>query len=230
MEENQNNQAQESPMFQQNQSSGVSFPTVNETKKSGGPKMFLIVGILILVAILGFVIYKSATSKSEDTPEPTPFDNLTDTTQNVSTPVATATPTPVGTPKASIDKSKIKIEVQNGTGTPGDAAYLQTQLKSLGYTDVKAGNATEQNATTTTVTFSSKLDASIVSEITQKLNALYATVSTKTSSTQTFDVVVITGTKKGATAKPSSSPTATSTGTPRATATPTGSPKATSTP
>ena len=219
MEENQNNQAQETSNFQ---GSGVSFPTINsqETKKSGGAKTFLIIGILVLVGVLGFVIYKSATTESEPMADPTPFDNLTDTT--VSTPLATTTPTPAGTPKASIDKSKITIQVQNGTGTPGDAAYLQTQLKDLGYTDVKAGNATEQNQTTTTVTFSTKLDASIVSEITQKLNALYQTVTTKTSSTQTFDVVVVTGTKKGTSAA--------STATPRSTATPTGTPKATASP
>ncbi len=181
--------------------------------------MFLIIGILILVAILGFVIYKSATKKS-DAPEATPFANLTTTDTPSSFP--TPTPTPVGTPKASIDKSKIVIEIQNGTGITGEAGYLQTQLKSLGYTNTKVGNAPTQDATATTVTFSSKLDASIVSELTQKLNSLYQTVTTKTSTSQTSDVIVVTGVRKGASAS--------STATPRATASPTGTPKATVSP
>lgn len=221
MEENQNTETQET--LNPQQGSGVSFPSLNpEPKKSSGPKTFLIIGILILVAILGFVIYKSATGKSGDeTPDPTPFDNLTTSDVPSSLPTSTPTSTPVGTPKASIDKSKISIEIQNGTGVPGDAGYLQTQLKNLGYTNAKAGNASEQDATATTVTFSTKLDSTIVAEITQKLNSLYVTVNTKTSSSQTSDVLVVTGPRKGvATATPRATSTPIPTGTPKPTATP----------
>lgn len=203
---------------------GVSFPTVGEPKKSGGAKTLLIIGILILVGILGFVIYKSATKESDNEPEAeTTFDNLT--TPSTDTTVQTFTPSPTSTPQAvKVDKTKVQIQVQNGTGITGDAAYLQTQLSAIGYTNVKVGNS-EATVTSTTVTFATSLDSSVVSEITQKLNSLYQTVSTKTSTSSTFDVVIVTGLRKGVTPKPNA------TGTPsasvRPSATPSVSPSAT---
>lgn len=195
-------------------SGGVSFPTVGENKKSGGQKTLLIVGVLILVGILGFVIYKSASNKSVETlGEPTPFENLNTPTESetVVTPIATATP-------AAIDKAKIKIQVQNGTGITGEAAYLQTQFKNLGYTNVLVGNSTQQDLTATKVSFASTLSSALVAEITAKLNTIYQSVTTTTSASTAFDVVVTTGLRKGATAKPSATPAATAT--PITTATP----------
>lgn len=186
------------------QSSGVSFPTVGAPKKSGGPKTLLIIGILILVAILGFVIYKSATKKSEIAVEPTPFDNLT-TPDNQTAAVTTPTPTVAA---ASIDKTKIKIQVQNGTGITGEAAYLQTQLGNIGYTNVKVGNAGSQSGSATQVTFSSSLDSSVVAEITQKLKSVYQSVTVSNAGSTTFDVVIVTGLRVGSTPKPTATPSA----------------------
>lgn len=217
--------AQEAPS-QLNPQSNVSFPTVGQPRKSGGSKTLLVIGILILVAILGFVIYKSASSNDEILVEPTPFDNLTNsdtTTSSTPTPIATSTPVATATPKPA-DKSKVVIEVQNGTGITGDAAYLQTQLSSLGYTNIKVGNAGSQTLTATEVTFSKTLSASIVDELTTKLKALYTTVTVKPASTSTTDVLIVTGLKKGATPKASTAASAS------ASATPTGTPKPTATP
>lgn len=210
MEPDQINEIQPAP-------SNVSFPTVGAPQKSGGPKTLLIIGILILVGILGFVIYKSANKENENVSEqPSPFDNVitNDTTQ-----VATPSPTSVATPKPA-DKSVISIEIQNGTGITGEAAYLQNQLKSLGYTNVKVGNATSQDATATLVTFSSKLSSAVVDEITKKLNELYTTVTVKTATTPTTDIVIVTGLRKGATTKPSATPKASTSPSATPTATP----------
>ena len=224
MEEDQNTETETQEVTQetnQTPASGVSFPTVGDSKKSGGAKTLLIVGVLILVGILGFVIYKSASSKNnEATPEPTPFDNLTAPAQNgvTPTPTAAATTAPVTT-----DRTKIKIQVQNGTGITGEASYLQTLLKGLGYTTVSVGNSTQQNLTATQVSFAGTVPADVVSEITAKLNSVYQSVTTTTSASTTYDVVVITGLRVGATAKPTASPT------PIASPTPTASPKPTPT-
>jgi hypothetical protein len=190
--------------FPQN-SSPVSFPTVNnQPKKSGGAKTLLIIGILILVGILGFVIYKSATNKTDTAlSEPTPFDNLTAPVDN---PTTIITPTPTATIKPA-DRSAVSIEIQNGTGITGEAAYLQTQLKALGYTKVTVGNAGSQTQTATVVTFSDSLSSDIVTELTQTLNSLYQTVTTKTSTTKSATVLIVTGLRKGATAKPSTTST-----------------------
>ena len=237
MEQSESNQMGESqetiqPASYERESSGVSFPTIGQQKKSGGAKTLLIVGILVLVAILGFVIYKSASKTSEDTEAlPTTFDNLTtpssDQTMEVSTPM------PSIAPSVTLDKTKVQVQVQNGTGIPGEAAYLQTQFSTLGYTNVKVGNS-DSNVTTTTVTFAKSLDAAAVAEITQKLNSIYATVSTQTSSSATFDVVVVTGLRKGATPKASGTPAPVASGspsaTPKASTTPTPSPTPTKAP
>jgi hypothetical protein len=208
---------QSTPFQSQESQSDVSFPTVGGEKKSGGAKTLLIVGILVLVAILGFVIYKSASKKSAGTStEASPFDNLT----TPSSDQTVQTVAPSSSPAATIDKTKIQIQVQNGTGIAGEAAYLQTQLGNLGYTNIKLGNS-DSTVTATTVTFSGTLNSGVVSEITQKLNSIYQTVTAGTSSTATFDVVIVTGLKKGATPKPSGTPTAAPSASPTASPSPT---------
>lgn len=219
MDENQNpNISSEiSTPVSESQSSGVSFPTVNEPKKSGSGKMFLIIGTLILVAVLGFVIFKSAGNKEIVSTESTPIEGVTNDT--------VTTPIPSGTPKAVV-RTGVSIEIQNGTGITGDAAYLQNQLKALGYTDVKTANAAATGVTTTKVTFLKTLSQEVIDELTQKLNELYKTVDVSSSSTGTTSVVIITGLKKGSTPLPSTTPKATAT--PKAS--PSGTPKATVSP
>lgn len=210
MEEVQNQAQQSYQEIPQQQNNGVSFPTVGNEKKGNGAKTLLIVGILVLVGILGYVIYKSASDKSADTSvlvEPTPYTNMVaPETQETVEPSATPTSTASAAPT---DKTKIKIQVQNGTGITGEAAYLQNILKGLGYTEISVGNSATQDAIDTEVSFGSSVPTSVVTEITSKLNTTYQTV-VKTSSTSTaYDIVVITGLKKGATARPTATPTAT---------------------
>lgn len=226
MEENTETQSQEMQEPRQEQKetsfnqtpSNVAFPTVGSPQKSGGPKTILIIGILILVAILGFVVYKSATKSSNAPTETTNFDNLTTPSSESTLPEA---PVATSTPKA-VDRSSVSVVIQNGTGITGEAAYLQTQIKNMGYSDIKVSNASSQDASTTTVTFSSSLGSDIVSEITQKLNGIYQKVTTSTSGSGTSDVLIVTGLRKGATAKPSATPAATSS--PTASPTPTATP------
>lgn len=221
MEENQGEtqaqEVQEAPSVQEPQSSGISFPTVGQPKKSNGKKTLLILGTLALIGVLGFFIFKNAKKSGE---EITPIATLT--------PIATSSPTPTSTAKPA-DKSKVKIEIQNGTGIPGEAAFLQTKLKELGYTNIAVGNASSQNQTVTTVTFAKSLSADAVDEIGKKLKELYKEVEVKTTTTGAVDVLIVTGLRKGATAKPSATPTPKASATPTATGSPTASPTPTPT-
>jgi len=204
----------------QEQSANVSFPTVGQPKKSSGAKTLLVIGILVLVAVLGFIIFKNASNQDIEETIPTPFAEIP-TEEPLSSPTASSKPA---------DKSKVKIEIQNGTGISGEAAYLQTQLKALGYTNITVGNASSQDATATTVTFAKSLSGVIVDELTTKLKELYKEVTVKTSTTATVDAVIVTGLRKGATSKPSATPTVKASSTPSAsvssspTATPTATP------
>jgi len=185
----------------------VGFPLSQPKPKGKSNKwLFVVIGLLILGG--GGIYFFSRGAKEEETlPSPTVGGVET------STPESTPTATPA-------NKKDISIEVQNGTGIPGEAAYLQGVLKTLGYSDIKAGNASSQDATKTTVTFGKSVSQAIKDEITKKLEEVYKDVDVKTSSTQSVDVLIVTGLRKGATAKPS--PTAT----PKPTSSPTASPSA----
>lgn len=191
--------------------SGVSFPTVGQPKKSSPAKTLLIIGIIVLVGILGYIIFQNSSAENEN-------EDLIPATSTEES-FATSEPTATATAKPA-DKSKIKVEVQNGTGITGEAAFLQEELKKLGYTTVTVGNASDQNQTKTTVTYARSLATSLSDELTARLKELYKEVEVKTSSTATTDIVIVTGLRKGATAKPAA------TATPRASATGTARPSA----
>lgn len=184
----------------------VGFPTPQgRSKKSSGKWIFLVLGLVLLIGGIVFLVSRNnKIGSGEATPGPAVQEEL-------STPPAveeSQTPTP-----SPVAKEEVTIQIQNGTGITGEASYLQGILKSLGYSDIKAGNAVTQDATTTTITFKSTLSQAVVDEITTKLKGIYEKVETKTSSSTTYDVVIVTGLRKGATAKPvataSSSPTST---------------------
>jgi hypothetical protein len=217
MEDNQNSPREDFQNSSFAQDNKVSFPTVGERGgKGGGAKTFLIVGILVLIGILGYVIYRSASSGNEEiTVEPSPFQN---TIVPPEEGAATPSVSPSASPSAKIDKDEIKIQVQNGTGVSGEAAYLQNILEGLGYSDITVGNAAAQDETDTSCSFSNSLPLEVTEEIMSKLNATYQSV-TKTSATSTnYDVVIITGLRKGVTPKPTRSPSPSAT--PKPTATP----------
>lgn len=195
----------------------VSFPTVGPSEKSGKGKTLLVLGVLALVGVLGYLVYRSASTRS---PQPSPT--------SLATLPAVETPSPTATAMAKpVDKNKVKIQVLNGTGIPGEAAYVQTQLKNLGYTNITLGNATVQNATVTVVTFSKSLAQELVDEITKKLKNIYDEVEVKTSSSASADVLVVTGLRKGTTAKPSATATPKATLSPTSTASPSATPTST---
>ncbi|MEK7526708.1 MAG: LytR C-terminal domain-containing protein [Patescibacteria group bacterium] len=166
-------------------------------KNKSGAKWLLIVILLLLIAgVAGFFLTQS--QSEEELPSPTPAFEETAT----ETPEATSTAAP-------ISKADIKIEIQNGTGVAGEAGFLQTTLKAMGFENITVGNAATQDATTTTITFSSKVPSQIQDELTTKLKTIYTSLETKTSSTLTkSDILIVTGTRKGsstATPKPSTS-------------------------
>ena len=185
----------------------VGFP-MSQPKPKGGINKLVIFALVLLLLVGGGIFLFSRGSK-EGTSEISPTPTVEGLSNPTSTPTITTTPSPA-------DKSDVSIEIQNGTGITGEAAYLQGILKSLGYSDIKVGNADAENHETTTVTFAKSLSSSVVDEINKKLESTYKDVETKTSSTQKTDVLIVTGLKKGATPKPTTTatPTATSSPTP----------------
>jgi hypothetical protein len=214
----------------------VSFPQPREPEaRSSNAKIIIaVVGIIAIILLGGWFILGN--SSGSESPSPTPSDGLTD----FPSPATTATPTPSATSSPSpADKSKIKVEVLNGTGVPGEASFLQKELEELGFENIEAGNADEQDQTETIATYSRELSATVADEITARLEELYEKVRTRRATVSGgFDLTITTGPRKktlGATSSPtakaSASPTtkasASPTATAKATATPTPSPTAT---
>lgn len=216
---------QQIPQPQITPAANVGFPNQAPRKKSKLPLIIVaVIGVLLILGVGGwFVMQSSSEGDLEASPTPASFNSgsTLQTPQPTSTPAATAT----ATPKA-VDKSKVTIEIQNGTGTPGDAGYVKTELEKLGYKEIETGNATDQGVTTTTVTFDKALSETVVTELTTKLEALFTEVTTKKSTvTGSTQVKIVTGTKKAKTTTATKSPSATATA--KASATPTATPKAT---
>ncbi|KKP48230.1 MAG: hypothetical protein UR39_C0001G0025 [Candidatus Woesebacteria bacterium GW2011_GWA1_33_30] len=197
----------------------TSFSVEPREKNNGSKWILIFIGLLILG---GAGIFFFTRSRNEAIATPTPSFNTTPIDET-----ETATSTPVSSP-SPVKKSEVSIEIQNGTGIPGEAAYLQTQLKALGYSDITAGNANSTDNTITTVTFSKTLFQTVQDEIKKELEKIYKEVSVKTSTTQKSDVVIVTGlrssqtTKPGSSGTPKPSATAVSSASPSATPTPTG--------
>lgn len=198
MEENQNPESTQTQPVVETPQENVSFAPIPVKQRSKGKvKTFLGIFILIIFVVGGFLIFKDSGQKSA---EPT----ATPEVGGVSVDTSSPSPTP-----EPVDKTKIVISIENGTGIVGEAAYIRDILKVAGYSVFKVGNAATTDNITTTVTFSSSLAESIKTEITTKLNNVYKEVTVANSSTQKDDVLIITGLRKGATAKPSATPTTT---------------------
>lgn len=204
----------------------VGFPTPSHKPKKKSPKwvLILLVVLLIAAAAAAFLIYNSnQTIEPESTPQSASFEQM-----EGPTPEPEATPEP-------IDRSEISIQILNGTGITGEANYLETQLKEVGYEKIDKGNAPSQNQTVTLVTFATGATQGVQDEIMEKLGEVYTEVKQESGSLGAgIDVKIITGLRKGATPKASvaAKATATPAGTPKASSSPTASttPKPTATP
>lgn len=196
----------------------VSFPQPREPQKKGGNAkiVFAVIGVILILVAGGYLILGSS-SGNNSSASPTPDGGLATFPTPTVTQSPEASPSPTASP-AAVDKTKLKIEVLNGTGVPGEASFLKGKLEELDFKDIDAGNADSQNATETVATYSRELSPAVVDEITAMLEEVYETVRTRRS-TQAgdYDVSITTGPRKKST---SSSPTATA----RATASPTATP------
>jgi len=210
------NQTQSMPVVQQQE---VSFPQPKGLDKGNSNKKIIVavVGVVLIVVFGGWLILRSSSGGSS-TASPTPVGGLSSfPTPDVATPMPSPSPTPSPSP---IAKDKVKIEVLNGTGIPGEATFLQKELSKLGFENIEIGNADTQDQKETIVTYSRELDAATADEITQKLEGIYEKVRTRKASVSGgFDVSIKTGPRK--TSSPASTPTAKSSPTTKATPSPT---------
>jgi hypothetical protein len=171
-------------------------------------RFFILVIIVIVLALIIFGVSKiffnkQSTVKKEVLITPTvalaPTKNPEATKAAEITPTKSAGKTPTPTPKSKpaageLDKTKVSIEVQNGSGEAGVASKMATFLKDLGYTVSSTGNA--DNYEYTGVTIQTKLEfKDYIATLKTDLTPDYI-VSSSTSDlaeTSTADILVIVG-------------------------------------
>jgi len=174
----------------------VGFPETSPRKKKF-PILKVVIAIFGVVVILGVGGYLVFVSNNSETIEIDSEPQVKGDLNELSTPVSTATPepTPTATPSA-VSKSELKISVLNGTGTPGDAGFLKTELEKLDYEDITAGNADDQTQKITTVVFSKNVSDDLKEEIEEMLKELYEEIEIETRTVATtFDIEITTGTR-----------------------------------
>ncbi len=137
------------------------------SKKPLPKKTVVLIAIIVLI-ILAFLFTKlsgKSTQQSTSTASATPFateapiesgpaEAPTPSPSEKPTPTPTPTPTPKPTPSANpvdkatgLDRSKLNVLIQNGSGAPGVAGKASDYLKGLGYNVISTGNADNNNYT-----------------------------------------------------------------------------------
>lgn len=197
------NQEERTPM----QEERVFFEQPTTVAREGGKGKIWAAVLFVILLLAGLASWFVVKGRNEVvTPTPTPAPAIIE-----------QEPTPSPTPPA-IDKSKIRIEVFNGTGIAGEAAVLKGRLVPLGYSQITTANATTQNNTTTEIAFAASVPQELRTELISLLDELYENVRTGSNITQNqLDIRIITGLRKGVVLQPSpsSSPKSSPTATPR---------------
>ena len=187
----------------------TAFSYSNQPKKSNKTMLFVVIGVLLAVLIGWFFV----TQQPKDTDE-------------VKNDIVVEEKTPTPTiEKPKIEKSSVKIQVINGTGTPGQAGIVVKALEEAGYSsdNIKTGNAEEFDNSTTSITARDNFEE-IVDNIKELLKPTFekiTVVSPNLDSDSEFDVVIVTGGKIFEAVTPTASVTGSVSPTPSVTTTPT---------
>ena len=187
------------------------FPTPAISKSPKKPKrfLFLVVAIVIILIIIfaGNKLLGSKNNKesSEITPTPTEFQIPTDTPEPspseeptlTSKPTSSPTPKPTSNPVDSstgLDRSKLSVTVQNGSGQAGVAGTGSNFLKQLGYNVTSTGNADNFDYTNVSVSVKNS-ESEYLNLIKKDLEKGYSVASTSANLDNGFssDALVIIG-------------------------------------
>lgn len=112
------------------------------------------------------------------------------------TPAPTVTPTPTEVPISTVSKEELKIQVLNGTGTPGQAGTVRDLLKEAEFKNIEVADAEDrsEDRDETEVVHSPRVLEKDLGEIVTLLEDNFASVSAKADiKLKDFDVVITTG-------------------------------------
>jgi hypothetical protein len=173
----------------------------SQPAKRKSKKPLIIIAVIVLIALIAGVAFVLLQPKKQD--------------EKVTTAVK-ETPSPTPTEKPKIDKTTVKIQVTNGTGTPGQAGKAVEALKTAGFSaeNIKTGNAKEFDTTVTTISYKAGFE-DVATDISDALKPTFDEIKIESSpldESSDFDIVVVTGGKLYETVAPTA-PKTTPTGT-----------------
>ena len=122
--------------------------------KKRSPRRFLYLLAAVLLVLVVFNTLRFLGSKKETPASPSPTPSIEEfSAPQTPEPTVESTPEPTPTPKpqssidkvTGLDRAKLSLEVQNGSGEGGVAKKAADLLKSLGYVVLKTGNADNFN-------------------------------------------------------------------------------------
>lgn len=176
----------------------TSYNLTSQPPKSGNKKPIVIaVVILAIIAAIGAYLFLNQQNKTNEEKSA-----VEDSKQ------LTLTPTPT---KKPIDRKTVKIQVLNGTGTPGQASTAKEALVEAGYLEdnIETDNADEYDNTTTTISVKSGFEE-VAEDIKKALEADFDEIIIESSPLDEvgdYDVVVTTGGEIYEEATPTKAPT-----------------------
>ena len=151
--------------------------------EEGLPKWLIITTVVMVLAALVVVVLIIVKNRQTSPQRPV--------TVTV-TPTSIVVPTPTAAPKARED---LKIQVLNGSGTPGQAGVWAKRLIKLGFAEAETGNADEKGEVAQ-VNYTAVVSQVIIDELVKELEADFTTVkSTLTPTLEGFDLQVVTATE-----------------------------------
>lgn len=166
-------------------------------EKPGGKKVFKIILFallgLSLVAIIagGIIYYQKATSKNEKREvqtQPTPSQ------ESVTTPSpATESATP-----SEIKFSNYTVQIQNGSGIPGEAGKVKELLVSAKFKKIDTGNASSYDYKDTEVELKDGVPSAVYDKIENLLKNTYTVVksSEAVKDASAYDAIIVVGVRK----------------------------------
>ncbi len=195
----------------------TTFSYSSQPKKSNKIMPTIVVVAVLLIAIIASYLIINKPKKTE-----------------VKKEVVIEKKEPSPTEKPKIEKSSVKIQVVNGTGTPGQAGVVVKVLEDAGYNseNIKTSNAEKFDNSVTTITARTDFEE-IVNDIKELLKPTFikiSVISPNLDRTSEFDIIVITGGKIFEAVTPTTSVTSSASPTPSVTTTPISTPTLTPTP
>lgn len=186
------------------QGSNRFYTSPQEKPKTSSRILFIILAVILIgLAIFGATrFFGTQQEKEEIAPTPTPTQEVlpTDTPTPEASPTDEVTKTPTPKPTSNpvdkgtgLDRSKLTIQILNGSGVAGAASKIAELLRGLGYKISSTGNADSFDYIDTSIQVKSA-NSSYLTLLKSDLQGSYTIGSTSaTLATGSADAIVIVG-------------------------------------